>query len=48
MAEQRIMRDVRLVREHHCDCFTMVVVTRRERAGALAGRNLDAILEAVS
>jgi precorrin-2/cobalt-factor-2 C20-methyltransferase len=47
MPEERIIRDLREAREHHCDCFTMVVVARRERHGALAGRNLDAILEAV-
>jgi len=47
MAEQRIIRDLREAREHHCDCFTMVVVARHERHGALAGKNLDAVLEAV-
>jgi precorrin-2/cobalt-factor-2 C20-methyltransferase len=47
MAEQRIIRDLRTAREHHCDCFTMVVVARHERHGALAGKNLDALLEAV-
>lgn len=48
MPEQRIVRDLRGAREHHCDCFTMVVVTRRERHGALAGENLDVCLERVS
>jgi precorrin-2/cobalt-factor-2 C20-methyltransferase len=37
MREQRIVRDVREVRCERGDCFAMVVVTRKERSGVLAG-----------
>jgi precorrin-2/cobalt-factor-2 C20-methyltransferase len=37
MREQRIVRDVREVRSERGDCFAMVVVTRKERSGVLAG-----------
>jgi precorrin-2/cobalt-factor-2 C20-methyltransferase len=37
MSEQRIVRDVRAVREEHGDCFAMVVVSKKEQSGVLAG-----------
>lgn len=37
MAEQRIVRDLRAVRMERGDCFAMVVVSRKERSGVLAG-----------
>lgn len=37
MDEQRIVRDVRLVQAEHGDCFAMVIVSRKERNGLLAG-----------
>jgi precorrin-2/cobalt-factor-2 C20-methyltransferase len=37
MREQRIVRDIRQVQGERGDCFAMVVVTRKERSGALAG-----------
>ena len=37
MAEQRIERDLRAVGAEHGDCFAMVVVSRKERSGVLAG-----------
>jgi precorrin-2/cobalt-factor-2 C20-methyltransferase len=37
MREQRIVRDLREVRSERGDCFAMVIVTRKERSGVLAG-----------
>lgn len=37
MREQRIERDLRQVRGERGDCFAMVIVTRKERSGVLAG-----------
>lgn len=37
MSEQRIVRDLREVRAEHGDCFAMVIVSRKEHAGVLAG-----------
>lgn len=37
MAEQRVVRDLRAVRGERGDCFAMVVVSRKERSGLLAG-----------
>lgn len=37
MSEQRIVRDLRSVRAERGDCFAMVVVSRKERSGVLAG-----------
>lgn len=37
MREQRIVRDIGQVRGERGDCFAMVVVTRKERSGVLAG-----------
>ena len=37
MSEQRIVRDVREVREEHGDCFAMIVVAKKERSGVLVG-----------
>jgi precorrin-2/cobalt-factor-2 C20-methyltransferase len=38
MRDQRIVRDLRQVGEGRGDCFAMVVVSRKERSGVLAGR----------
>ncbi len=37
MREQRIVRDLRAVGSERGDCFAMVVVSRKERSGLLAG-----------
>jgi precorrin-2/cobalt-factor-2 C20-methyltransferase len=37
MGEQRIERDLRAVSEERGDCFAMVIVSRKERNGFLAG-----------
>jgi precorrin-2/cobalt-factor-2 C20-methyltransferase len=37
MAEQRIVRDLREVAPGRQDCFAMVIVSRKERSGVLAG-----------
>ena len=37
MSEQRIVRDVRQVRDEHGDCFAMIVVAKKERSGVLVG-----------
>jgi precorrin-2/cobalt-factor-2 C20-methyltransferase len=37
MAEQRIVRDLREVEAEHGDCFAMVIVSRKEHSGVLAG-----------
>ncbi|MGH8566708.1 MAG: precorrin-2 C(20)-methyltransferase [Gammaproteobacteria bacterium] len=37
MREQRIVRDLRAVGPERGDCFAMVVVSRKERSGLLAG-----------
>ncbi len=37
MEEQRIVHDLRCIPNLHGDCFAMVVVTRKERSGVLAG-----------
>ena len=37
MPEQRIVRDVRAVREEHGDCFAMIIVAKKERSGVLVG-----------
>ena len=37
MAEQRIRRDLTALRDQRGDCFAMVVVSRKERSGVLAG-----------
>jgi len=37
MTEQRIVRDLREVKTERGDCFAMVVVSRKERNGVLAG-----------
>jgi len=42
MPEEQIVRDVRQVRPEQCDCFGMIVVARRDRAGLLAGATLAA------
>jgi precorrin-2/cobalt-factor-2 C20-methyltransferase len=35
MEEQRVERDIRVVRETRGDCFAMIVVARKERSGRL-------------
>ncbi|MGH8563403.1 MAG: precorrin-2 C(20)-methyltransferase [Gammaproteobacteria bacterium] len=37
MREQRIVRDLRAIGAERGDCFAMVVVSRKERSGVLAG-----------
>jgi precorrin-2/cobalt-factor-2 C20-methyltransferase len=37
MAEQRIVRDLREIASERGDCFAMVIVSRKERNGVLAG-----------
>ncbi|MGH8522623.1 MAG: precorrin-2 C(20)-methyltransferase, partial [Gammaproteobacteria bacterium] len=37
MREQRIVRDLREVGTERGDCFAMVVISRKERSGLLAG-----------
>jgi len=37
MSEERIVRDVRAVREEHGDCFAMIVVAKKQRSGVLVG-----------
>jgi precorrin-2/cobalt-factor-2 C20-methyltransferase len=37
MKEERIVRDVRQVRDEHGDCFAMIVVAKKERSGVLVG-----------
>jgi precorrin-2/cobalt-factor-2 C20-methyltransferase len=37
MQEQRIVRDLRAVGAERGDCFAMVIVAKRERAGVLMG-----------
>ncbi len=37
MAEQRIVRNLRLVQAERGDCFAMVIVSRKEHSGLLAG-----------
>lgn len=38
MSEQRIVRDLRTVQAEHGDCFGMVIISRRQHSGVLAGR----------
>ncbi len=44
MAEQRIVRDLSSVAAERGDCFAMVIVSRKERSGALAGEAAFAAL----
>lgn len=37
MAEQRIVRDIRTIQSERGDCFAMMIVSRKERSGLLAG-----------
>jgi precorrin-2/cobalt-factor-2 C20-methyltransferase len=37
MRQQRLVRDVRQVTPERGDCFAMIVVSRKERSGVLAG-----------
>jgi len=37
MEEQCVVRDLRTIPNQHGDCFAMVIVTRKERSGMLAG-----------
>jgi precorrin-2/cobalt-factor-2 C20-methyltransferase len=45
MGEQRVLHDLRTVAAERGDCFAMVVVSRKERSGALAGELASPILE---
>jgi precorrin-2/cobalt-factor-2 C20-methyltransferase len=44
--QQRIIHDVRSLRNDRCDYFSMVVVARRDRSGILAGQTAARILDA--
>ena len=35
--DERIVRDVRTIRNDRCDYFSMVVVSKKDRSGVLAG-----------
>lgn len=37
MPEQRIVRDIRTIQAERGDCFAMIIVSRKERSGVLAG-----------
>ena len=37
MAEERIIRDIRTIQAERGDCFAMIIVSRKERSGLLAG-----------
>ncbi len=37
MAEERIVRDIRTIQAERGDCFAMIIVSRKERSGLLAG-----------
>ena len=37
MSEERIVRDVRGIKEERGDCFAMVIVAKKERSGVLTG-----------
>ena len=37
MAEERIVLDIRTIQAERGDCFAMIVVSRKERSGLLAG-----------
>ena len=37
MAEERIVRDIRTIQTERGDCFAMIIVSRKERSGLLAG-----------
>lgn len=39
MAEQRVERDVRRLRDEHGGCFAMMIVKRRDRSGLLVGQS---------
>jgi precorrin-2/cobalt-factor-2 C20-methyltransferase len=39
MAEQRVERDVRKLREEHGGCFAMMIVKRRDGSGVLVGQS---------
>ena len=38
MEQQKIVTDIRTIRNDRCDYFSMVVVSRKERSGLLSGR----------
>jgi precorrin-2/cobalt-factor-2 C20-methyltransferase len=46
MAEQRIERDVRKLREEHGGCFAMMIVKRRDGSGLLVGQSAKRSSEA--
>lgn len=48
MKEQRIVRDLSQVSGERGDCFAMVIVSRKERSGALAGEAAFAALESAT
>ena len=36
-AEQRVVQDIRTIQTERGDCFAMIIVSRKERNGLLAG-----------
>ncbi len=46
MAEQRIVRDLRRVGHERGDCFAMVVIAKKDRAGVLLGRSAPGAIAA--
>lgn len=46
MAEQRIERDVRKLREEHGGCFAMMIVKRKDGSGVLVGKSAPRLVEA--
>ncbi|NMO16459.1 precorrin-2 C(20)-methyltransferase [Pyxidicoccus fallax] len=45
---ERVVRDLRTIRNDKCDYFSMVMVAKKERSGVLAGRAVAALAEATS
>ena len=44
MAEQRIVRDLTSVKAERGDCFAMVIVSKKERAGVLVGESPPVVI----
>lgn len=42
MPQQKIVHDIRTIRNDRCDYFSMVVISRKERNGVLVGRHAEA------
>ena len=44
LAEQRIVRDLSSVKAERGDCFAMVIVSKKERAGVLVGESPPVVI----